>query len=231
MIMSFVCNKNSNKIQASIHPRDKTVRPQIVKQKDNPKYYQLIKYFNEYTSIGGVLNTSFNLHGFPLVETPDDAIKVLLNSGLKYLVLEDYLIEKYLRCKKTFMRYHLVTSLDINTWKKNDNIVIGDNNLGNNINFSKFQYKILNSSEVLGNSLNSKVEQINKIFSIAFPLICKKLNNFHNCDYSNRYWNIILGNWLFRCISVIVYRFNITKKILSKYNITSASIAFDQTMA
>ncbi len=94
MIMSFVCNKNSNKIQASIHPRDKTVRPQIVKQKDNPKYYQLIKYFNEYTSIGGVLNTSFNLHGFPLVETPDDAIKVLLNSGLKYLVLEDYLIEK-----------------------------------------------------------------------------------------------------------------------------------------
>ena len=92
--MSFVCNKNLNKIQASIHPRDKTVRPQIVKQKDNPKYYQLIKYFNEYTSIGGVLNTSFNLHGFPLVETPDDAIKVLLNSGLKYLVLEDYLIEK-----------------------------------------------------------------------------------------------------------------------------------------
>ena len=127
------------------------------------------------------------------------------------------------------MRYHLVTSLDINTWKKNKcNIVIGNNNLENNINFSKFQYKILNSSEVLGNSVNSKVEQINKIFSIAFPLICKKLNNFHNCDYSNRYWKIILGNWLFRCISVIVYRFNITKKILSKYNITSASIAIDQ---
>ena len=120
------------------------------------------------------------------------------------------------------MRYHLVTSLDINTWKKNKcNIVIGDNNLENDINFSKFQYKILTSSDVLGNSVNSKVEQINKIFSITFPLICKKLNNFHNCDYSNRYWNIILGNWLFRCISVIVYRFNITKKILSKYNITS----------
>ena len=75
------------------------------------------------------------------------------------------------------MQYHLVTSLDINTWKKNKcNIVIGNSNLENNINFSKFKYKILTSSEVLGNSVNSKVEQINKIFSIAFPLICKKLN-------------------------------------------------------
>ena len=94
MIMSFLCDKNTDKIQASIHPRDNTVRPQIVKQKDNPKYYQLIKYFNEITEIGGVLNTSFNLHGFPLVEKPDDAIKVFLNSGLRYLALEEYLIEK-----------------------------------------------------------------------------------------------------------------------------------------
>lgn len=42
--------------------------------------------------IGAVLNTSFNLHGFPIVLGPDEALDAFENSGLKYLTLEDYLI-------------------------------------------------------------------------------------------------------------------------------------------
>ncbi len=94
MILAFRCNNNVSKLQAGTHPRDGTIRPQLVTKKDNPKYYRLIDYFREFSGIGGVLNTSFNLHGLPLVETPQDAIKVFLNSGLKYLSLEEYLISK-----------------------------------------------------------------------------------------------------------------------------------------
>lgn len=96
MIMAFPCKETVLDIQAGTHPRDKTVRPQIVTKQLNPKYYRLITFFHEMTKIGGLLNTSFNLHGFPLVESPQDALNVFMQSGLKFLALEDYLI-----CKKS----------------------------------------------------------------------------------------------------------------------------------
>ena len=47
-------------------------------------------------SVGGVLNTSFNLHGDPVVMTPADSIYTFLKSGLEVLQLENYVIEKKL---------------------------------------------------------------------------------------------------------------------------------------
>jgi carbamoyltransferase len=46
------------------------------------------------TGIGSLLNTSYNLHGLPVVNDIDDAVHVFENSGLKYLVLNNYLIAK-----------------------------------------------------------------------------------------------------------------------------------------
>jgi len=60
----------------------------------NERYYSLILEFKKKTGIGGVLNTSFNLHGEPLVCSPEDALRTLINSGLKYLALGPYLIRK-----------------------------------------------------------------------------------------------------------------------------------------
>ena len=57
-------------------------------------YYDLIFQFKKITGIGVLLNTSFNLHGEPIVFTPVDAIKTLKNSGLKYLYIGNYLVEK-----------------------------------------------------------------------------------------------------------------------------------------
>ena len=51
--------------------------------------------FKKKTGIGAVLNTSFNLHGEPNVCSPYDAIKTFKNSGIKYLLIGNYLIEKY----------------------------------------------------------------------------------------------------------------------------------------
>lgn len=78
----------------AIHPYDKTSRPQIVRSSTNPNYHELLTEFKKITGIGGVLNTSFNLHGEPNVESPVDAIHTFENSGLSYLALGNYLISK-----------------------------------------------------------------------------------------------------------------------------------------
>lgn len=79
---------------AAIHPRDFTARPQCVRKEWNPDYHEIIVTFKSLTGIGGVLNTSLNLHGEPNVCTPEDAIRTVDRSGLKYLVMGHYLFEK-----------------------------------------------------------------------------------------------------------------------------------------
>lgn len=79
---------------AAIHPYDYTARPQLVSPADNNSYYKILKNFEALTGIGGVLNTSLNLHGEPLVNSPEDAISTFSRSGLHYLALGNYLISK-----------------------------------------------------------------------------------------------------------------------------------------
>lgn len=79
---------------SAMHQYDYTVRPQLLQKAQNPEYYHIIKAFEKFTGIGGLLNTSFNIHGEPIVCTPDDALSTFYRSGLQYLVLEDFLIIK-----------------------------------------------------------------------------------------------------------------------------------------
>ncbi len=81
-------------LKAAIHPYDQSMRPQFVKDSYNKKYHKLISNFKEITGIGGVLNTSFNLHGMPIVNDTEDAIYTLLNSDLDFITVNDYLIWK-----------------------------------------------------------------------------------------------------------------------------------------
>ena len=55
---------------------------------------RLIYDFYQVTGIPAVLNTSLNLHGFPIVRTVDDALHVFKNSGLDTLWLNDHIVEK-----------------------------------------------------------------------------------------------------------------------------------------
>lgn len=80
--------------RAAMHQGDKTVRPQVVTKEINKKYYSVISEFEKLTKIGAVLNTSFNLHGYPLVGTPEQAIFTFENSGLEYLAMENWLVSK-----------------------------------------------------------------------------------------------------------------------------------------
>ena len=81
-------------IKAGTHPYDETIRPQILTRDQNENYYDLIEKFSKITGIGALLNTSYNLHGLPVVNDIADAIHVFENSGLKYLILDETLLSK-----------------------------------------------------------------------------------------------------------------------------------------
>ena len=79
---------------AAQHPYDFTTRPQEVTAGHNPDYYRLLKEYEARTGEGIVLNTSFNLHGEPMVYRARDAVDVFLRSGLEYMALGNWWVEK-----------------------------------------------------------------------------------------------------------------------------------------
>tara|TARA_A100001011_G_C14315433_1_gene847751 strand:- start:3203 stop:5038 length:1836 start_codon:yes stop_codon:yes gene_type:complete len=82
-----------SKIKSVTHV-DLTARVQTVCKKNNPKFYKLINEFYKITGIPIVINTSFNVRGEPIVNSPSDAIQCFLGTNLDFLVLEDYIIDK-----------------------------------------------------------------------------------------------------------------------------------------
>lgn len=93
MIDSFDTTNKRDKIIAGTHPFDCTARPQTVNDW-NQGYLKIMKVFEKETGIGGVLNTSFNLHGYPLVDSPETALWTFENSGLRYLAIGNWLVKK-----------------------------------------------------------------------------------------------------------------------------------------
>ncbi|MBL7197453.1 MAG: carbamoyltransferase [Candidatus Omnitrophica bacterium] len=73
---------------------DGSSRIQIVNKETNPRYYQLIKRFYQATNVPLVLNTSFNLKGEPIVNSPKEAVNTFLKSEMDMLVLGNYILLK-----------------------------------------------------------------------------------------------------------------------------------------
>lgn len=73
---------------------DYSARVQTVHSNTNPKFYRLLKTFEEYTACPLVVNTSFNVRGEPIVNTPEDAYRCFMRTGMDYLVLEGFLLDK-----------------------------------------------------------------------------------------------------------------------------------------
>jgi carbamoyltransferase len=81
-------------LAAALHPHDATARPQILEEAWNPQYHALIRAFEDRTGVGAVLNTSFNLHGEPIVGSAADAVDTFERSGLQHLAVGHWLISK-----------------------------------------------------------------------------------------------------------------------------------------
>lgn len=95
--MSVACHTTSAahaEIPATLHPADLTARPHVVTPISNPDYYELISCFKQLTGVGALLNTSLNLHGYPMANTPAHGLFVLENSDLDALIIGRHLVTK-----------------------------------------------------------------------------------------------------------------------------------------
>lgn len=94
--MLFICRVREDKADTipSVTHVDKTARLQTVSFERQGTFYELIECFSYLTDIPMVLNTSFNIKGEPIVETPDDAIQSFLRCDLDKLYIHDYRITK-----------------------------------------------------------------------------------------------------------------------------------------
>ena len=88
-----VVEEKQNSIPAVTHYGG-TGRIQTIRQSWNPRYYQVVDGFYKETGVPVVLNTSFNLRGEPIVNTPSDALNTFARSGIDTLYLENYVIRK-----------------------------------------------------------------------------------------------------------------------------------------
>lgn len=86
--MLKICNVLTDKLPSVTHV-DGSARVQTVRYEDNPKFYDLLRKFEFYSGVPVLLNTSLNLRGEPIVETPQDAIKLFENSNTDILVIND----------------------------------------------------------------------------------------------------------------------------------------------
>ncbi len=93
LLMASVRKEKKAFIPAVVHV-DGTARIQTVNSNQNERFYELIKAFYKKTGIPLLLNTSFNVAGQPIVETPKDAIECFLRTGIDELVINHYYIKR-----------------------------------------------------------------------------------------------------------------------------------------
>ncbi len=74
---------------------DYSARLQTVHEQTNPRMYKLLEAFENQTGCGVLVNTSFNVRGEPIVNTPEDAYRCFMRTGMDYLVIEDFLLSKH----------------------------------------------------------------------------------------------------------------------------------------
>lgn len=94
MLFVFDVKKEKQHLVPGITHVDGSGRLQSVDKARNPKYHKLISEFKKHTGISMVINTSFNIKGEPIVNTPEDAVRCFLGNGLDCLILGDFVVKK-----------------------------------------------------------------------------------------------------------------------------------------
>jgi len=83
--------KQPDKIPAVTHV-DGTGRIQTVAKNSNPLYYDLISEFYKITGVPVIINTSMNVMGEPIVNTPEQAFNMIVKTDMDYIVMGNFLI-------------------------------------------------------------------------------------------------------------------------------------------
>lgn len=94
MVVTAQVKPEKRSVIPSVTHVDGSARPQTVEQSVNPLYWRLISEFGKRTGVPVVLNTSFNLRGEAIVNSPTDALRTFFSSGMDALVIGSFLVEK-----------------------------------------------------------------------------------------------------------------------------------------
>jgi carbamoyltransferase len=94
MILTAQVRPEKRSVIPSVTHVDGSARPQTVEREVNPLYYRLIDEFGAVTGVPVIMNTSFNLRGEAIVNTPTDALRTFFSSGMDALVIGNFLVEK-----------------------------------------------------------------------------------------------------------------------------------------
>lgn len=90
-ITTDVHEQYHDEIPAVVHV-DGTARPQIIERETNPLYYDILKQFKALSGIHCLVNTSFNAHEEPIINTPEEAIQALTENRIDFLVTDTGLV-------------------------------------------------------------------------------------------------------------------------------------------
>ncbi len=92
MIVNYTVHQDKRSIIPAVTHIDNSSRIQTVSKEDNPVFYQLIEEFGKLTGVPIVLNTSFNLRGYPIVNTPREAVETFCTGGIDFLLLGRFIL-------------------------------------------------------------------------------------------------------------------------------------------
>ncbi len=94
MVLLVDVKKSKKEAIPAVTHVDGTARLQTISEKENPRYYKLIKTFKKLSGVPVIINTSFNIRGEPIVCTPYDAFRCFAGTGIDYLVMDRFIISK-----------------------------------------------------------------------------------------------------------------------------------------
>lgn len=92
MTITFNCTEKMRAQSPGVVHVDGTARPQILDPETAPDFYKIAVAYHKLTGIPSLINTSFNMHGEPIVCTPDDALRSFKDGRLDYLAIGDWLV-------------------------------------------------------------------------------------------------------------------------------------------
>jgi len=93
MTITFDCTDfMRDNCPAAVHV-DGTARPQLIRREVNPGYYDIVKEYEKLSGIPSLINTSFNMHEEPIVNSPEEAVRAFIQGALDYLAIGPFLVK------------------------------------------------------------------------------------------------------------------------------------------
>ncbi len=97
MTLTLRCSEAMQRASPAVVHLDRTARPQVVHEDTSPGFHRILSLVHARTGVPSVVNTSFNMHGEPIVCSPEDALRSFRQGRLDALALGPFLIEPALR--------------------------------------------------------------------------------------------------------------------------------------